>query len=342
MRLAKPIPRDTLQMLRRDFRTTGRGNPSIQPDLIRSISTKAGKTAGGLQNVIDMLVHSVEQPIEERGLHLADDAIVRAFPTFSINAQTIRVDGGFIILINDGAMMLLHQAAKIMGRSLALSQVEAFSGKPPMSTEQAISALAEVVLAYIALGDTTYATRFPADASRRGMVASRITNDAELFLVAHEYGHLIGGHLDNPAGTTSLIMPTGSQLNLIRKSHEQEFAADEMAVELMTIRLAGRLGDDLETNRLLYRINAGGPLFFLMLDDLITRARNEVDGLPPSPLANNHPPSRERAAKLFDFFTNLGSEEMVRLAAVFTGWVTLYGGPFIEAMQEKIGHQTTS
>jgi len=110
----------------------------------------------------------------------------------------------------------------------------------------------------------------------------RFTTAIELFAVAHEYGHLIKGHI--PVGVNKLqlsyLAPEEENKSFVEiHSWKQELEADEIGVKLLIQvlknEIAGEKNQDLMAAakmRHLFALKA--PLFYFKAGDIIDRAKN--------------------------------------------------------------------
>lgn len=282
------------------------------PDDLADILFRLGSNpapGGQLQGILDDLSRRVEAGMAQAGVSLEFDVFVGQFPTGSFNAQAKRTSAGVLILINTGLMMLIHQSVKILSYAIRFTEYGeggnvVFADDPDHpaghSQKEIIDALTEVVVAYLRFeGEegSRRAMRFPAQADRRGYIAQRLTENCELFAVAHEYGHAIDGHLSKPR---SVLKSTSvGEMELVEKEWNQEFVADALGANLMLRQfevIADDLGDDFSRQWELLNIVAA-PLFFFALDNLVTEARG-LPGDTPGAAVLDHPPSVERAASI--------------------------------------------
>ena len=117
------------------------------------------------------------------------------------------------------------------------------------------------------------------------------------FMVAHEYGHLIAGHI-LPNKTVDKMTPVG-QVALGEKSHEQEYEADLLAAQILLAHF-GQSPNSGPGHFLAATVVS--PLFFFTLHGVIDRMRSQL-GLKPLAISGDHPPSGDRCGRLHRFFT---------------------------------------
>jgi hypothetical protein len=274
----------------------------------------SGSAPGGyLQSILDDLSRRVKTALEQTGVTLEFNVSVLQAPEGAFNAVAVSTPGGVLILINTGLMMLVHQFVKILTYAMRFTEYDkdgkvTIVGDPDRpagySQEEIVDALTEVMVAYVcfeAQEGSRRARRFPAQADRRGFIARHLVENVELFVVAHEYGHAIDGHLNKPR----------EGLNQ-EKKWNQEFMADRLGVNLMLRQfevIADDLKDDFARQWELLTI-AAAPLFCFALDDLIEAARTLVRKA-PSATSLDHPPSSERAAYVRQYLRDYTGRDVI-------------------------------
>lgn len=147
------------------------------------------------------------------------DVFVGEFPTGSVNCQTVKVDGGFLVLVNSCTLMMMQQAVTFLWCGNA---------DDPNSKEslQAAEGVAEVLAAYVQHGDPYYGPK-PLVGGLLGVAASLMAAAARKFVVAHEYGHILARHLSEPN-----VEPVKLETEVLRNSYAQEFGADDIGYRL--------------------------------------------------------------------------------------------------------------
>ncbi|MCB9143751.1 MAG: hypothetical protein H6635_00150 [Anaerolineales bacterium] len=288
----------------------------------------------GLGGAIGELSMSIERGIKELKQELQIDVYAGEFPTGSFNAIAVPVAGGALLLLNTGLMMFLHKVMKIMTLSMVAAKFDE-TGNPIEGTESEISGyshqeiidiLAELVLTYLHCQSPYSARRLPIIGGAKGNVHALLLKYCEMFCLAHEYGHAIGGHLNT---SQSLITSTNEvEIEVIPKQWEQEFEADVIAVNVMFASLDYSLGQ--QKTLLNVQGIVAAPLIFFALDNLVTRVTKEVARLHGSQLPEplTHPPSNLRSENVREFIKGSGNEGIFSLANVMVSW--------IEAMEDSV------
>ena len=155
---------------------------------------------------------------------LQADVFVGEFPTGSINCQTVKVDGGFLVLVNSGTLMMLQQVVTFLWRG------DADDPLSPPSLEAA-DGVAHVLAKYVEYGDPFYGPK-PIGGGLFAMASSLMSAAAMKFVVAHEYGHILAGHFAEPNREPIAIETEVGVIDVLQKNHEQEFEADEIGYRL--------------------------------------------------------------------------------------------------------------
>lgn len=152
------------------------------------------------------------------------DVFVGEFPTGSINCQTVKVDGGFLVLVNSGTLMMLQQVVTFLWRG------DADDPRSPASLGAA-DGVAQVLASYVEHGDPFYGPK-PLGGGMLAVASSLMSAAAMKFVVAHEYGHILAGHLAEPDLEPVAIETEVGAIDVFRKNHAQEFEADEIGYRL--------------------------------------------------------------------------------------------------------------
>jgi hypothetical protein len=232
-----------------------------------------------------------------------DEVFVGEFPTGSVNCQTVKVDGGFLVLVNSGTLMMLQQVVTFLWRGNA---------DDPKSREslEAADGVAEVLAAYAQHGDPFYGPK-PLVGGMPALGGTLMTAAATKFVLAHEYGHILAGHLAEANVERVKLETEVGALEVLRKNHAQEFEADEIGYRL-TLGVASiedfDLGvidagnsDDLNAIRegCKRKCLIAGPFVALVVDAILHRfynSRHAAGGKVPSDDA--HPLADDRIEAL--------------------------------------------
>ena len=142
---------------------------------------------------------------------LHDEVFVGEFPTGSLNGHAVKVDGGYLVLVNSGTLSTLQ---------MVVTYLWGGNADDPNSPESVSVAdhVAELLATYIEYGDAFYGPR-PVAGGLPAIGGSLMTAAARKFAVAHEYGHILAGHLSGALG-------------VLGTDHAQEYQADDIGYRL--------------------------------------------------------------------------------------------------------------
>ena len=123
-------------------------------------------------------------------IRLPFDVFAGLYPTGDFNAHVEPVAGGALILINAGLMDLLFTVLKA---NLAASGGP--KDPPPLRDRQTTMVLAEAFNAYIYGQGSIAAWPLPRLDSDREQILGFVLRAGELFVLGHELGHIVRGHV---------------------------------------------------------------------------------------------------------------------------------------------------
>ncbi len=199
------------------------------------------------------------------------------FPTRSFNGQSVRREGGYLVLLDTGCMEL-HEAAAGIFASL-------------WHTKRKAVVLAEILNDYRERRLPKLETYDPPGLRGPGsydriIFSSRLTNAGQQFVLAHEHAHVALGHSD--IGTTRAFSAAGDTIAV--KAHEDEFAADLFATEALVRGVRGKADAEI-------MIACFGPFLTLGLGLLLEEFR---EAAPPE---STHPAAFARLARITTYLT---------------------------------------
>jgi hypothetical protein len=271
-----------------------------------------------LDEQVTELSAEVERDIKSANQTLTHQIFAAEFPTGSFNAQVVPSESGLLVLINNGLMMFIYQTLKVMVYS-AFDERLAFESNRD-SSKWANSALAEIILAYLIFRDPRFAKRLPAPGGLKAMLIGDFVNPCEKFAVAHEYGHILGNHLEL-ASKFALSTSVGD-LEAIQKNWLQEYEADVIGASIMLQSAPKPINDDNDFMALKFIV--GGPLIFFTLDNLITQSISQLRKNVKFNAITDHPPSHLRIENLKNFFEKVThTTEVFRVYEDFVTWLSV-------------------
>jgi len=238
--------------------------------------------------------HVVEIAVEH-GLEVPSEIVLGSLTTGEVNAITIRVPaGGTIVAVNAGMFLFLHLSAKAVSSffaaapekdgSLVFSYSEDDLRDAIGANQEGHIRFTEVLFAYLVLGHPGFARQYFQTGPQQ-LIASLFRDTAEMYVVAHEYSHLIYGHLGSPSAYRKRMLgPT--EIEELSFNWGQEFQADNLALKL-TLSYNSKKRLDLS-------LSYAGIDFLFSLMDIVERA---------AALGNStsHPPARVRREMLRDW-----------------------------------------
>jgi hypothetical protein len=238
-----------------------------------------------------------------------DDVFVGEFPTGSINCETVRVDGGFLVLVNSGTLTMLQQVVTFLCR-----------GDPDHTDSEAslgaVDGVGDVLSSYIEHGDPYYGPK-PLNGGMLAMLSSLLSGAARTFAVAHEYGHILASHFSEADLEQVGIETKVGAIEVLKKSNEQEFEADELGYRLtlgvgtydqfdLALIEAGGNTSDLTVMRagLKQKCLLAGPFVPLTVDLILSHfmmACQQLGNSNKFTLPATHPRAIDRIGRLLDF-----------------------------------------
>jgi hypothetical protein len=224
---------------------------------------------------------------------------VDLFPTGDLNAMSVPVPGGYLVLLNTGLMNLVFATLKIH----VLSQRIGPAGpEGALLTEPQVEMLlAEALNAYI-YGAGSWMTwpTLPLQ-GRRSELVSPTLGLCEDFVLAHEIGHVLTGDRAGARYVSASAEAPVPGLDIPVASHDAEFAADRAGTEI--VRAAFQVDESIGPmdERSLY----GGILFFFLIDHAVRAAQQALDlsaAKRRCGVVTTHPPGTQRMERLVAAF----------------------------------------
>lgn len=231
-----------------------------------------------------------------------DAVFVGEFPTGSINCETVKVRGGFLVLVNSGMLTMLQQVVTFLWR-----------GDPdnPNSPESLLSAdgVAEVLASYVKNLDPYYGPK-PLVGGMLAMASGQMASAVRKFVVAHEYGHILAGHLTDPDHELLPLETEVGTIEVLRKNYAQEFQADDIGYRLtlgvtaiedfdLTVMDAAYSDDRALPAAIRQKCLIAAPFVLLTIDIILSQffdVARLVDNGPT--VRGTHPPATERVERL--------------------------------------------
>lgn len=263
----------------------------------------ASHRGGGLDSLIQELANQVAAQLEihDRS-RLQNRTAFGGIDSPTVNAACVKSrDGVFAIVVNFGLMIFLNKYTKYMTAAAIPSSVAFCNRANPddLGRSDYVMFANEMIDHYRTTGEIAGAL---IRLSQRGQALSVVQLIlAERFVVAHEIGHFLCGHLDDDS-LFSLDSTTQTFLIFAENEHHQkEFEADARAFELMAAQLWSAARDE----EALEAVGAG------MLITAVT-VFQALQFLGSATASRTHPAPRERLLRLAEAFYDKRSFESVR------------------------------
>jgi hypothetical protein len=214
-------------------------------------------------------------------------------PTGRANAVAICLEpNDYIILFEHGLFGFANLLSKTVALAMPFKGTEdgrlAFDlGRSEISKE-AVMRFGDVLLAYLFLGTPHRAQPYLPDASV-SMLGGILRNSMELFVMGHEYGHIISGHFGNALPSSAVL--AGIDVSEIVRNWRQEHEADAVGVSLMMAAMQ-KSGMDLA-------MSFWGADFFFSFIEIIERTISIMrTGREDEIRLDTHPPAKQRREAL--------------------------------------------
>lgn len=164
----------------------------------------------------------------------------------NVNGTSVKIDGidGYLVVIEDGLFLFAHLMAKVLSSAFPIrstNQEKVKLGYDEESVERHIANNKElaqhffdVLNAFVVEGHPGKAAVYFLKTEIYRQIATSLTLAFEHFLVAHEYAHLVLGHLDSPNNESTSIGPLTLEegIRAMGTSWQQEGDADQLGLVL--------------------------------------------------------------------------------------------------------------
>lgn len=283
-----------------------------------------------LQPFLDATDHALEASMARAGLRVPCETYVCSLPSGIYNGLARETAGGVLILINSGLVSVVYGTSQLLGQARSfidnknlkhLSAAENVGQGLYTETQLAVG-LRDILYAYLALGDARLSRKFPPQGGVRGQLSEALCASAIVFAVAHEFGHVIAGHVRAERNAVNRgPNQQGSDLTA-----DNELEADRLA-SVMLRNLAG-----IHTNPQAPPIALAGPYIFLALAEALEQVQL-LTGRPASQHDASHPSASTRQSILRNELNQYFRPESFELAEAAALWINKTTRSVISATQ---------
>jgi hypothetical protein len=220
---------------------------------------------------------------------------VGTLPVGSVNAMTIAVPGSdeCLVVFETDLVVFAIALSKAIARAMYIGRGQ--DGKPAIffkssdlreivrHDETIFLRFIETVVAYLVLGTPSAAPMYEPDL-KSDFIAKHLSDSMQLFIMGHEYAHIMLGHLNSRKVKAPL---GGLEIDKIERDWKQEFDADGWGLVLMLHAMQAK-GMDLA-------LSYWGADFFFSCYEIIERGLSLLStGSESQQLDSSHPPASER------------------------------------------------
>jgi len=248
-------------------------------DLVEALYEATTPAAYFRGKFIDSLRHAALKMIGKHDESL-DRVLVACMPTRILNAAAWSTPrGGALIVLDQGVIAQLGTLVRAFVAYHTWEQPEPYCHD---HSKAAFGRTIQYLAAYSISGDMNWLKRIETydcpSLRLHDPVVEYLSVGIELFIMLHEYGHIILGHLST-AAVTPMKLAAGNEVTILVNSVDQEFQADEFAFK--TYASTGVKPWDVA-------LSAGLMMHFFHLGEMLA----------PAPTVKTHPPSLERWSRI--------------------------------------------
>lgn len=267
------------------------------------------------------------------------DVYIGTFPINSFDAEIRRSTkhNGYIILISYGTWLAVHLFVKTICASTPIPQPEKFGfsndwslGTQPIDFETAATRITNIAHSLFVNQDMSTCPKDPLLLGPQLMIQTHLLESVERFVIAHEYSHLIGGHISGSVWRQ--FINNGLEVDRLDTSWDDEFQADAFGTSILLEPVT------------FPSINASysclAPVVFFGICESLESFRTVMLGQPPKNGDSSHPPNKARAEKIIEVieakFGNTIAKRAIRMWEFITDLTFRGIGKVIERDYEPI------
>lgn len=184
---------------------------------------------------------NINKVMKENNIHISNDIVVGTLPINELNAFVYPFPNGQILLVlNDGLIQFIY----LMGRVVASFFTKKDEDKETLTfdfdkeiilenlknNKDGHNKFIETLFLYFAYDDMDISSIYFEKDENKGL-SGVLYDNAELFVVAHEYSHILLDHLSLDKKSEKRFLDEESSLYQIVRGWEDEFYADSLALQ---------------------------------------------------------------------------------------------------------------
>ncbi len=257
--------------------------------------------------IIKTLAQWVTVSAKEFSYNINEWPVIGTLNTQEVNACSILVpSGGYLVVLEDGLFTFMNLLAKVVASAMPLEgmeRIKKIEGTEEIEGIEIIYSLRkeeirkiidfdknilirfqEVLFAYIINGNPNSSPQYLPSESI-GILSDVIRDSAELFVIGHEYGHILKDHFN--VGITKKMIGK-ENVDAISRNWEQEFEADKVGLQLMILSMQTKHKTDLTMSY------CGADFFFSCIDIVEKSISILREGKVIDQISETHPPTELR------------------------------------------------
>jgi hypothetical protein len=281
-------------------------------------------------SAIKELSDEIHVAVDLLGLKLTSKPVIGTLPLHDINARTVLIPESteHLVLFDSGLFTFFFLFSKAIAQAfptvddgngklktdLSTEAIKNHVGKNPDVGTRFIQAVGGYLM-----GRPSSAPQYFAS-TLHNLISDYFINSLELFILGHEYGHVVAGHLSSDTPTAAMIPSSSNSPEALEFSWNQEYEADLYGAVLSIAAMNAKYSEG-EGSVLRFAEGEGGVLRFAGSElffgavDIVDRAMSTIAfGHPESRrLSFTHPPALERRLTIRRSLPKIMSREAATL-----------------------------
>lgn len=252
------------------------------------------------------LAEEIEEALSAYSMKMPVLPALGTLPTGRVNAMAIAIPNNeYLVVFENQLFIFALLISKVVARAIPFREM--INGQSLFSTDEAdierninenpviVQRFMELISAYLILGHPGAAPQYILEEPY--MRFSSILRDSmELFVMGHEYGHILSGHLSADQLPAHLLGE--ESVNEIARSWQQELEADAVGLQLLIPAMQKKRGMDLS-------LSYWGADLFFSCNEVLERGASILNtGQPDQRRIGSHPHAELRRQSLRDVLTN--------------------------------------